>query len=106
MSKYTGNLYRSTSLRNGGRKAGDGIDSDDYSEDAGWDGVRYGTVRVRLPNDGTKPEELNGPVKVYAPGEEPPPKVKKKRRERVTDLWQNRTLSSQSSRLRPMQRLG
>lgn len=79
-SESTGNLYRNTSFRHGGRKAGDGIISGDYSEDAGWDGVCHGSVRVRLPNDGVKPEELNGPVLIYAPGEEPPPKVKKKRR--------------------------
>lgn len=75
-SDSTGNLYRATSFRHGGRKAGDGIDSDDYSEDAGFDGTRHGTVWPRFPNDGVKPETLNGPVQVYTLGEEPPPKVK------------------------------
>lgn len=79
MNKNSGKLYQGTSFSHGGRRAGDGIDSDDYSEDSGWCGVRHGTVRPRFPNDGVKPEELNGPVRIYALGEEPPPKVKKKK---------------------------
>lgn len=61
MSKNTGNLYRNTSFRNGGRKAGYAMYHDDYSEDSGnRDYERH--ERVRMPNDGVKPEELNGPV--------------------------------------------
>lgn len=64
MSNKTGNMYRNTSLRNGGRKAGTGIISDDYSEESmGRD--HYRSVLVRFPSDGIKPEELNGPVICY-----------------------------------------
>ena len=63
-----GNLYRRTSLY-GGHVAGDGILYDDYSEQSG--GIDYdpGTEWVRLPHDGVKPEELNGPIICYKAGE-------------------------------------
>ena len=64
----TGNLYRRTSLY-GGHVAGDGIMRDDYSEQSGCVDYDPGTVRVRLPHDGVKPEELNGPVVCYKAGE-------------------------------------
>ena len=61
MTDKTGNRYRNTSFRNGGRIAGMGMSYDDYSEESG--GCGYGgTVRVRLPHDNVKPEDLNGPV--------------------------------------------
>ena len=65
MRDKTGNLYMITSLRNGGRKAGIGTLYDDYGDEScGYIG-RTGGVRVRLPHDGEKPEELNGPVITY-----------------------------------------
>lgn len=64
----TGNLYRRTSLC-GCHVAGDGMLYDDYSEQSGgWD-YDPGAVRVRMPHDGVKPEELNGPVVCYKAGE-------------------------------------
>jgi len=60
MKGNQGNIYRNTSFRNGGRKAGIGTLYDDYSENSGYSGQRYGSVRVRFPNDDKKPEELNG----------------------------------------------
>ena len=67
MSKNTGNLYRNTGLRNGGRKAGYGMYEDDYSEESGDRHYRL-RERVRFPNDDTKPEELNGECIVVNPG--------------------------------------
>ena len=68
MSDKTGNLYRTTSFRNGGRKAGIGTLYDDYSDESyGYVG-QAGWVRVRMPHDGVKPEELNGPVICYKEG--------------------------------------
>lgn len=65
MSDKTGNLYRTTSFRNGGRKAGIGTLYDDYGDESyGYVG-QAGSVRVRMPHDGVKPEELNGPVICY-----------------------------------------
>ena len=65
--RKTGNLYRCTQLRNGGRKAGIGIVYDDYSEESGnRDYEKHD--RVRFPNDNIKPEELNGPVICYKGG--------------------------------------
>ena len=61
MNDKTGNRYRRTSLRNGGRIAGMGMSYDDYSEESGESGC-YGTIRVRFPLDNIKPETLNGPV--------------------------------------------
>ena len=67
MSHKTGNMFRNTSFRNSGRIAGYGIDHDDYSETSG--SQRYEKhERVRFPNDGIKPEELNGPVIVVKRG--------------------------------------
>lgn len=64
----TGNLYRRTSLA-GGHAAGAGITYDDYSEESGgWD-YAFPPKRVRFPNDGRKPEEMNGPVICYKAGE-------------------------------------
>ena len=65
MRDKTGNPDRSTGGRNGGRKAGSGTLYDDYwDESCGYIG-KTGGVRVRLPHDGEKPEELNGPVITY-----------------------------------------
>lgn len=62
--RTTGNLYRNTSFRNGGRKAGYGVLHDDYSEESGNRDYEKHSA-VRFPNDGIKPEELNGPVITY-----------------------------------------
>ena len=68
MRDKTGNLYMTTGFRNGGRKAGIGTLYDDYGDEScGYIG-QTGGVRVRLPHDGEKPEELNGPVITYKCG--------------------------------------
>lgn len=67
MTDKTGNLYRNTSFRDSGRAAGMGCLYDDYSEESG--GKEYEDYSpVRLPHDGIKPEELNGPVICYKGG--------------------------------------
>ena len=70
MDRNSGKLYRQTSLRNGGRKAGYGMNEDDYSEESSGGGRvisdRY--LRVGFPNDKVKPEELNGPCIVIQKG--------------------------------------
>lgn len=67
MQTKQGNLYRNTSFRNGGRKAGIGITEDDYSEDSGGYS-RYRHEKVRFPHDGINPEELNGECVVVQKG--------------------------------------
>ena len=47
--------------------AGDGIISDDYSEESG-NKKQLQSVRVRLPNDRRSPESLNGPVIIVQEG--------------------------------------
>lgn len=60
-NRKTGNLYRNTSFRNGGRRAGIGTLYDDYSEESG--GKNYEKhCMVKFPHDNVDPEELNGPV--------------------------------------------
>ena len=63
----TGNMYRKTSFRNGGRRAGYGMSHDNYGDESGqWkheDPMIFD--RVRFPHDDMKPEELNGPVICY-----------------------------------------
>ena len=68
MRSKTGNMYMTTSLRNGGRKAGIGTLYDDYADESFEYVGRTGGTRVRLPHDGEKPEELNGPVICYKLG--------------------------------------
>lgn len=72
MSNYTGNLYKGTSFRDSGRKAGTGINEDNYSEESGFSGWHRdrSCERVRFPNDDIKPEELNGPCVVVKKGKE------------------------------------
>lgn len=69
----SGNVYLCTNFRNGGRRAGLGMYEDDYSEDSGY--MRFGERSaneyfkpVRFPNDGVKPEELNGEVVIIKAG--------------------------------------
>lgn len=62
-----GKLYATTGFRNSGRRAGNGILSDDYSEASGnKDYEKYG--RVRFPHDKLSPESLNGPVIIVQEG--------------------------------------
>lgn len=62
--RTTGNMYSNTGFRNNGRIAGYGMEHDDYSEESGnSDYEKYS--EVRFPNDGIKPEDLNGPVITY-----------------------------------------
>ena len=61
ITKNTGKLYRNTSLRNGGRCAGEGSLYDDYSETSGCQDYEK-VEKVRFPNDHIKPEDFNGPV--------------------------------------------
>ncbi len=63
-----GKQYMYTRFRNGGRKAGMGMNYDDYSENSG---NHYGERQrplVRFPLDGVKPEELNGEVIIVQKG--------------------------------------
>ena len=68
MNKNTGKQYMYTSFRNGGRKAGYGINHDDYSEDSG--NPCYDTKRfpVHFVSDWQKTEDLNGPVIIVQEG--------------------------------------
>ena len=68
--KSTGNLYRNTALRNGGRKAGTGMDEDDYSEESFPSGRKPRPELARMPHDGEKPEDLNGPVIIVQAGKD------------------------------------
>lgn len=68
--KSTGNLYRNTALRNGGRKAGTGMAEDDYSEESFPGGRNLRPELARMPSDNVKPEELNGPVIVVQAGKD------------------------------------
>ena len=69
ITKNTGRMYQTTSFYNGGRRAGDGCWHDDYSETSGNPCYENVWDRVRFPNDGVKPEDLNGPVICYKAGE-------------------------------------
>ena len=53
---------------NGGRIAGDGIISDDYSEESGNRHRRNYGAMVRFPNDNRDPRSLNGPVIIVQEG--------------------------------------
>lgn len=58
---------RNAFIRANGRIAGDGIISDDYSEESGntW---RTKGGKVRFPNDKRDPRSLNGPVIIVQEG--------------------------------------
>ena len=65
--RNTGRQFMTTNFRNGGRRAGIGITHDDYSEESGnRDYERRG--KILFPNDGVKPEDLNGPVIIVQKG--------------------------------------
>lgn len=66
MAKHEGNMYRNTSFRHGGRRAGSGVSEDRYDEESGGKHYRerlgYG---VKFPHDGTESKNMNGPVICY-----------------------------------------
>lgn len=64
----SGNLYRNSSLRTGGRKAGYGMYEDDYSEESYGGGQYNRYCWPRFPNDDVKPEDLNGPCVIIQKG--------------------------------------
>ena len=70
MKNRSGAWYIRTAFRNSGRYAGDGILSDDYSEDSCSHPLGNGDYTCRLPNDGEKPEDLNGPVIIVQAGKD------------------------------------
>ena len=53
---------------NGNRVAGDGIISDDYSEDSGNKCLEMRRPKVRFPMDKRDPTSLNGPVIIVQEG--------------------------------------
>lgn len=64
-----GSRWRNDGLRSGSntRYAGDGIISDDYSEESG-NKKRFHSVMARFPLDKCAPESLNGPVIIVQEG--------------------------------------
>lgn len=70
MNNFTGRLYRKTALRNGGRKAGTGTSEDDYGDESFPRAKDHILEPARMPHDGEKPEDLNGPVIVVQAGKE------------------------------------
>ena len=66
MSKL-GKQWMYSSFANSGRKAGEGILYDDYSETSGNPNYDKGGY-PRFPNDHTKPEDLNGEVIIVQEG--------------------------------------
>ncbi len=61
ITNKSGRMYTTSSLQGGSRRAGSGVEMDDYSEESG--GKDYHDYRpVRMPHDGVDPETLNGPV--------------------------------------------
>lgn len=61
--KNAGREYTKTPFPHGGRRAGHGMNEDDYSETS-FGGKAWNRDRgmVRFPNDDRDPEDLNGPV--------------------------------------------
>ena len=67
MSEKTGNKYRYTSFRNGGRFAGIGTSYDDYSEESGnKDYEKHNKVSFPLDKENTR--NMNGPVIIVQKG--------------------------------------
>lgn len=63
-----GRQFMYTKFRNGGRRAGIGTAYDNYSEESGNKQYEKRRPLVRLPHDGYKPEDLNGPVIIVQEG--------------------------------------
>lgn len=70
MNNFTGRLYRKTALRNGDRRAGIGSAEDDYGDESFPRAKDHILGPARMPHDGEKPEDLNGPVIVIQAGKE------------------------------------
>ena len=68
MNNFTGRLYRKTALRNGDRRAGIGAAEDDYGDEIFPRAKDHILGPARMPHDGEKPEDLNGPVIVVQAG--------------------------------------
>lgn len=68
---WSGRQMYNTQFANSGRIAGSGVLYDDYGEDSykGYSYERY-EYEVRFPNDGKRPEELNGEPVVICYGKE------------------------------------
>lgn len=65
--RKTGRKYSYTSFRNSGRKAGDGILYDDYSDESGnRDYEKHD--KVRFPSDNIPPELLSGECVIVKKG--------------------------------------
>ena len=70
MDRNTGKAYQATQFEaHGGRRAGSGIEEDDYSEES-FGGWWNRSCRPRFPNDDVEPEELNGPCIIIQKGKE------------------------------------
>lgn len=67
--KNAGRAYVNTGFAHGGRRAGHGMNEDDYSETS-FGGRARARDRglVRFPNDDCDPEDLNGPVIIVQAG--------------------------------------
>lgn len=65
--RKTGRQYMCTNFRNGGRRAGDGMLHDDYSEESGNRDYEKHDM-VRFPHDNVKPEEMNWEVVIVQRG--------------------------------------
>lgn len=70
MNNFTGRLYRKTALRNGDRRAGIGVNEDDYGDESFPRAKERIRGPARMPHDGEKPEDLNGPVIVIQAGKD------------------------------------
>ena len=73
MSKCNGDRSGSVFLRTGNRIAGDGIISDDYSEDSGNPKHQYGKFKLgrsscEFVTDKLDPRTMNGPVIIVQEG--------------------------------------
>ena len=76
MAYKAGNRNRTTGLF-GNHIAGTGISEDDYGDESGPGKRKYEEwAPVRLPNDGEKTENLNGPVIIVQAGTPKGPKLK------------------------------
>lgn len=74
--KNTGNLYRGTSFRDCGRRAGNGMSEDNYDDESRPKQAYKEPTPVRLPNDRDDPETLNGPCIIVQPGKPKTAKLK------------------------------
>lgn len=71
MNQFRGSKNGSSYLRVGNRIAGDGIISDNYSEESGnpkYEKFKFGDGRVKFSTDKYDPKSLNGPVIIVQEG--------------------------------------